>query len=639
MARSLRVLILEDVRADAELVIHELRRAGFAPEWQMAAGEADYLAALTTDTPPQIIFADFRLPGFDAMAALHLLQQRGLDVPFVVVTGYIEEDALECMKAGATDYLLKDRLARLGQVVESALEQRAQRAARRQAEAALQATAERLAGIVASAMDAIVSFDCAESITLFNRAAEQSFQFMAAEALGQPIDRFLPAWTGERERLPFDAGPAGHVAPRAMQARRSDGQEFPVEASISYANDASGGTTTLILRDVTEMRRARERVEESERLRALGEMASGIAHDFNNMLAIILGRCELLLGLMSGLDVAPRLAQHLEVVRQAARDGEETVKRLQTFSGISRRPSIGAMEVGVVLRDVLEFTRPRWRDRAQQTGVTIDVSVDDEPLPPLVGNPSELREVLVNMVFNAVDALPHGGAITLRARQVGDTVQVQVADTGTGMTDEVRRRVFDPFFSTKGTRGAGLGLSMSYGIVARLGGRIEVDSAPGRGTAFTIIFPFRRAEQAEPVPEPVAGGPLRILLVDDEPQILTTTRLMLEVDGHTVTPAGGGAEALALLAAGPRCYDVVLTDLGMPGMNGMQLLAAMRAAGYESACVLVTGWGIELAGDDMEAAGAQAVLPKPFSAPQLREALAAISRRPASPGSSPGPQY
>ncbi len=625
MARPLRVLILEDVRADAELVVHELRRAGFAPDWRMAATEADYLTAL--ELPPEIIFADYRLPGFDAMAALRLLQQRGLDVPFIVVTGYIEEDALECMKAGATDYLLKDRLARLGQVVENALEQRALREARRQAEAALHATAERLAGIVSSAMDAIVAFDSANQITLFNRAAEQAFQCTAAEALGRPIDQFLPGWTAAQEHQTASPGPIGQPAPRAMQARRADGQEFPIEASISRANDGSGGSTTLILRDVTEVRRARERVEESERLRALGEMASGIAHDFNNMLAIILGRCELLLGLMPGLDVAPRLSPHLEVVRQAARDGEETVKRLQTFSGISRRPSVGAMEVGAVLRDVLEFTRPRWRDRAQQTGVTIDVSVDDEPLPPLMGNPSELREVLVNMLFNAVDALPHGGTITLRARHVGDTVQVQVVDTGTGMADEVRRRVFDPFFSTKGTRGAGLGLSMSYGIVARLGGRIEVDSAPGRGTAFTIMLPYRRAVQAEPEPEAVAGGPLRILLVDDEPQILTTTRLMLEVDGHTVTPAGGGAEALALLGAGPERYDVVLTDLGMPGMNGMQLLAAMRAAGHEISCVLVTGWGIELAGDDMEAAGAQAVLPKPFTATQLREALAAISSR------------
>ncbi len=631
MTRPLRVLILEDVRADAELVIHELRRAGFAPDWRIAVSEAEYAAALADAPAPEIIFADYRLPGFNAMAALRLLQQRGLDIPFVVVTGYIEEDALECMKAGATDYLLKDRLARLGQVVQHALEQQALREARRQAEAALHTAAERLAAIVSSAMDAIIACDHTNRITLFNRAAEQVFQCTAAEALGQPIDRFLPGWASSQQRRALDASLSSHPAPQAMQARRADGQEFPIEASISFGEQSSDGTTTLILRDVTEVRRARERVEEGERLRALGEMASGIAHDFNNMLAIILGRCELLLGLLSGLDVAPRLAPHLEVVRQAARDGEETVKRLQTFSGISRRPSVGALDVSAVLRDVVEYTRPRWRDRAQQSGVTIDVYVDDEPLPPLVGNSSELREVLVNMVFNAIDALPNGGTITLRSRHAGDTVHIQVIDTGTGMTDEVRRRVFDPFFSTKGTRGAGLGLSMSYGIVARLGGRIEVDSAPGRGTAFTIVFPFRRTEQDAPVPAPVAGGPLRILLVDDEPEILTTTRLMLEAEGHDVTPAAGGAEALSLLTAAPARYDVVLTDLGMPGMNGMQLLAALRQAGHTLPCVLVTGWGIELAGDDMEAAGAQAVLPKPFTSTQLREALAAIARPP-SPG-------
>ena len=168
---------------------------------------------------------------------------------------------------------------------------------------------------------------------------------------------------------------------------------------------------------------------------------------------------------------------------------------------------------------------------------------------------------------------------------------------------------------------------MSYGIVARLGGRIEVESAPNRGTTFSIVLPSQVAEVEVEEPAPVAvQSHLSILLVDDEPQILATTRLMLEVDGHQVTAAESGAHALALLAAAPAGYDVVLTDLGMPEMNGMQLLAAMRAAGILLPCVLVTGWGIELAGDDMEAAGAQAVLPKPFSAAQLREALAAIVR-------------
>ncbi len=378
-----------------------------------------------------------------------------------------------------------------------------------------------------------------------------------------------------------------------------------------------------------EVKRTQERVIESERLRALGELASGIAHDFNNILAVILGRCEVLLASDANTIQPADVARHFEVVRQAARDGEATVKRLQAFSGINRSPSTGAMDVPAIVRDVVEYTRPRWKDEAQQRGVTVQVEIDAAPLPPIVGDPSELREVLVNMLFNALDALPRGGAIRLSVSRSDGDVIVRVADTGLGMAEAVRKRIFEPFYTTKGQRGAGLGLSMSYGIVTRMGGHIDVASTPGEGTVFTVTLPFREAHAEEQGSIDEFVGPLSILLVDDEAQILETTQLMLELDGHQVTTADGGAEALELLRESaepgePGIYDIVLTDLGMPGMNGLQLLAAIRAAGYALPCLLVTGWGAELAGTDVEAAGAQAVLPKPFSVQQLRQALAAV---------------
>ncbi|HLZ73222.1 MAG TPA: ATP-binding protein [Dehalococcoidia bacterium] len=379
----------------------------------------------------------------------------------------------------------------------------------------------------------------------------------------------------------------------------------------------------------TEVKRTQERVIESERLRALGELASGIAHDFNNILAVILGRCEVLLAGDTASVSPGEVARHFEVVRQAARDGEATVKRLQAFSGINRAPSTGAMDVPAIVRDVVEYTRPRWKDEAQQRGVTVQMQIEAPTLPPIVGDPSELREVLVNMLFNALDAMPHGGTIQLSVRRNDGEVIVRIADTGLGMTEAVRKRIFEPFYTTKGQRGAGLGLSMSYGIVTRMGGHIDVHSTPGEGTAFTITLPFREAPPEEQDGRIEFVGPLSILLVDDEALILETTQLMLELDGHQVTTADSGAEALALLreSAEPGeagIYDAVLTDLGMPGMNGLQLLAAIRAAGYTLPCLLVTGWGAELAGTDVEAAGAQAVLPKPFSIQQLRQALGAV---------------
>ena len=446
MPAPLRVLVLGAALADTELIVAELRRAGFDPDCQRVATTAAYLAALAA--PPHIILAADGARGCGPTQALHALATRGLEIPFIVLVASGAEARLEAalaaVKHGAWGHLRVDRLTALPAVVNDALAEKAQRDGKRQAEAALRATAERLAGIVASAMDAIIAFDANRRLTLFNRAAEQVFGWTAEAALGQPIERFIPAWPAHPAAPPETATGA---PPRLLKARRAAGQEFPIEASVSHIAHGGETSTTIILRDVTEARRARERVEEGERLRALGEMASGIAHDFNNMLAIILGRSELLLGLLTGSDAAARLAPHLEVVKQAARDGEETVKRLQTFSGVSRRPSTGAIDVGAVLRDVVEFTQPRWKDRAQQNGVTIQVEVAVEPLPLLMGNPADLREVLVNMVFNAVDALPAGGAIALRAHQRGNEVVVQVSDTGVGMADDVRRRVFDPFLS------------------------------------------------------------------------------------------------------------------------------------------------------------------------------------------------
>lgn len=240
--------------------------------------------------------------------------------------------------------------------------------------------------------------------------------------------------------------------------------------------------------------------------------------------------------------------------------------------------------------------------------------------------------MLVNLVFNAVQAMPEGGTIRLSARRRGDEVLLQVRDTGTGMDEAVRRRVFEPFFTTRAARGHGLGLSVSYAIVERLGGRLSVESAPAAGATFTIALPFRLYEQRPAVAAPSTSRILSLLLVDDEPEIVSTTALLLELEGHRVAVAGSGAEALRLVqaraAAGRPPFDALLTDLGMPEMNGLQLIAALRAAGQALPCLLVTGWGAQLSDEDVRAAGARAVLPKPFSAADLRAALAAHVRPP-----------
>lgn len=416
---------------------------------------------------------------------------------------------------------------------------------------------------------------------------------------------------------------------------RGEQRIISVSAAALTTQEGARHGAVAVLRDVTEVRNAQDREMESERLRALGEMASGVAHNFNNLLAIILLRCDLLEKLDSGTDLARVTAGHVGVIKQVTIDGRETVNRLQALSGVSKSAPNQAMDVGVLVRDVIEFTRPRWRDALQQHGVTINVTAEVEPLPALQGSPAELREVLINLVFNAVDAMPGGGVIHISAaRRAGDgagpaEVMVRVCDTGEGMTDAVRRRVFEPFFSTKGPKGVGLGLSMSRKLIANMGGRIGVDSTPGDGATFWIVLPYRPATALQ---EPAAPGevrPLSILLVDDQPHMLETTALMLQAEGHRVVTAESGAQALeridqrAASRGGP--FDVMITDLGMPGMNGLQLVAAIREDGFDLPCVLATGWGVELSGADVEAAGVQALLAKPYSSAQLRTVLLSVT--------------
>jgi PAS domain S-box-containing protein len=406
--------------------------------------------------------------------------------------------------------------------------------------------------------------------------------------------------------------------------RRGDGSTFVVAYTArALVRDGELAGVLLSFQDIT----ARKRAQVDERLRSLGELAAGIAHDFNNLLAVIIGRCDVVARIADRIDAEPAFAPHVNVMRQAARDGAETVRRLQLFSGLGREPLDGVMDVAEIVRDTVEFTRPRWKDAAQQSGIDVRIGQEVEPLPPLQGAPADLREVLVNLVFNAVDAMPEGGTIRIACGRWGDRLRITVTDTGVGMPDAVRQRIFEPFFTTKGANGAGLGLAMAYGIVSRMGGTIDVESAPGRGSTFTIVLPFVPAgtvgaETGEPdLP------PLRMLVVDDEPDVLETARLLLEGDGHEVVTARNGAEALARLAASVQDqtpFDAVLTDLGMPGMTGMQLIGAIRAAGWTVPCLLVTGWGTTLVLDEVIAAGGQGLLAKPYDAAELRRTLAPV---------------
>jgi CheY-like chemotaxis protein/anti-sigma regulatory factor (Ser/Thr protein kinase) len=291
--------------------------------------------------------------------------------------------------------------------------------------------------------------------------------------------------------------------------------------------------------------------------------------------------------------------------------------------------------------EVAELTRPSWEAATQQSGVPVDLVVDVAPVPLVRGNAAELREVLVNLVQNALDALPHGGSVRMRTERHGDEVIVSVADNGTGMPPRVRHRIFDPFFTTKGAAGSGLGLSVAYTIVARHKGQIAVESEEGQGTTFTIRLPAAAEAPAEPAAPPVIATPPatapaerqrgRVVVVDDERDLAVMLARMLQGEGHEVHVCTRGAEALELIEQ--EQFDVLLTDVSMPDMDGWEVARRVKAVRPELPVAVVTGWGSQLEGIDLEARGVDFLLGKPFTVAAARELVARALSQPADAGS------
>ena len=369
--------------------------------------------------------------------------------------------------------------------------------------------------------------------------------------------------------------------------------------------------------------RTQEHLNMVDKVRAVGQLASGVAHDFNNLLAGILGNAQLLL--LETQDAEQR--ELLRIIEQAAKDGAETVRRLQGFARMEHDTPLTEVRLDLLARDAIDLTRPRWRDVAQSRGAAIEIVRQLQPVTPIAGRPAELREVLTNLIINAVDALPRGGTITVstydeRAADGSNTVVVEVADTGTGMTPEVRARIFDPFFTTKGEQGTGLGLAVSLGIVQSHGGQIEVESEIGCGTRFIIRLPVRVTDQVSKRKEPraITITPGHILFVESEAMIRDATVRLLSRWGHKVTQAADGTEALRLFM--PDLYDVVISDLGMPDMNGWELLAQIKQRDRQVPTVLITGWGRQVSDEEARARGVDFVIEKPFDQDDLRAVLA-----------------
>lgn len=382
------------------------------------------------------------------------------------------------------------------------------------------------------------------------------------------------------------------------------------------------------VRDITEQEQLRDQLGQSDRLRALGEMAGGVAHDFNNFLTVILGNSQLLLD-GDGKDALAR--ESLETIQRAATDAAETVRRIQEFTRVRTTRKFTTVDVNQVINNAIEVARPRWRDEAESRGVKIHMHTELAAVPPANGNASELAEVVLNLLFNAVDALPEGGDISVTSAMSSQgQIEIVVSDNGKGMDEELRRRIFDPFVTTKGPKGNGLGLSLVYGIVSRHGGGIMVESKIGAGATFTVHLPVAMVADLKDTdtmsPKPAVTGQVRhgrVLVIDDEEMIRSLLADILKAMGQQVETAGTGGEGLVKFAqheAGE--FDLVLTDLGMPEMSGWEVVEKIKQLSPDTPVALITGWGDQLDPEKMKASRVDIVIAKPFKVEEVKRLVA-----------------
>ncbi len=624
MSPELRVLIVEDSAADAELLVRKLRLGGFAPESRRVDTQSAFEEAL--EAPWDLILSDYEMPGFDGLRALAIARERRGDVPFILVSGTVgEELAVAALREGAADYLLKDRLGRLGSAVSHALEQYRLRREQKRDEATLRENEERYQALIRTSMDGFCVVD------RDGRLLEVSDHF--CDLAGHPRERLLAMNVRDLESMDVPPPSLAEVAGRGWaryegRHLRSDGRIVETEVSAVFL--PGRGVFLRFVRDIGERKRLEAQLLRAQRLETVGRLAGGIAHDLNNILAPMLIGATLL----RQNQTDPGACTLLDVIETSAKRGAGIIRQLMTFS----RGAEGAREP-VRLESFVHDMAVIMRETFPKN---IVVRTHFDPDAAMVeADSTQVHQILMNLCVNARDAMPAGGTLTLsvdRAEVDASTVRTHpgakpgphvvlgVRDTGTGMPAEHLDRIFDPFFTTKPLgQGTGLGLSVVLGIVKSHGGFIQIDSRVGQGTEFRVLLPASAQSGPAPVPSAAAGlAPGReelILVVDDEERVRSVLRQALETARYRVAEAADGVEALTCYQARRGEVRMVISDVMMPTMDGTALLRAVRALDAGVPLVAITGAEQAARTGELQAIGVCAILPKPFTVEALLQVV------------------
>ena len=594
MSKSLRLLQIEDSESDAEMILRLLMQAGF-DVFSHRVEDAEGLRDALEDPSWDVIIADYHLPGFDAPGALRILQECGRDIPCIVVSGMMGEDtAVEMMKSGAHDYMTKNNLTRLAPAVERELAEAARRCETQQAQEELRESEERLALAVEATQIGTFDFYPQTGKLIWSKFARQHYGVSPEAEVNydtfirslHPADRDR-ALQNVQAAMRYENG--GEYAHEYRTVGIEDGHERWISSRgrVFFDDLARAIRIVGVIQNVTERKRLERQLLQSQKLESVGRLAASIAHDFNNLLTVINGYAHLILAGMGPQDAQ---RESMEELSKAAMQASALTRQLVSFS----RRQVAEPKTIVVN----EFVKDYENMLKRLLGENIELELSLEPQAGAFrADPGQMGQVLMNLAVNAKDAMPSGGKLLIETshRVVNDQsartdlhvnpgqyVVLTVTDSGTGMTPEVQSHLFEPFYTTKEQgKGTGLGLSTVYGIVVnQSSGDISVSSEPGRGTTFTLYFPSLCSERAADAEVCIGRSSTRgetILLVEDEPGVRKYTRRILERHGYTVLEAANGVDALTVARSRNGAIHLLLTDIIMPMMGGVELTETFNA--------------------------------------------------------------
>ncbi len=625
---TLRVLIVEDSAADAELLVRELEQGGYDITWERVETAPAMEAALAASSW-DIVISDYELPRFSGPAALTVLQATGLDLPFIMLSGTIgEEIAVNALKAGAHDFLVKGRLARLIPAIERELREVEGRRERVRAEEALRRSESRYRSLVEGAIFGIYQATAEGRFVTVNQALVTMLGYDSVDDLMRVGLPNVCADPKAQSDLVSRSRERPHIAGEEMIWRRKTGEPIRVRLSGRVIGESETCRTIfeVIVEDITEQHRLREQLRQAQKMEEIGQLAGGVAHDFNNMLTAILGYSELL---TEQIGPDKPIGRDLMEIKAAAERAAALTKQLLAFS----RKQVFTL-VAVNLSDVVHSVESMLR-RVLGERITITTALAHD-LVFVMADVAMLEHLLINLSVNARDAMPEGGVLRFATRNVelgadyrrihpdatiGSYASVSVADTGIGMSADLQAKIFEPFFTTKESgRGTGLGLAAVYGTVKQLGGFIEVESQLGKGTTFTILLPGA-AHAAQPVrvstPLNTHVGNEVILVVEDESGVRAFIKTALGRFGYHIVEADSAEAALQLVHESGAPFDLLLTDVVLPGIHGRELAKRLTRERPDTRVLFMSGYAPGLGSMEGGLEAGVELLEKPFTADAL----------------------